>query len=113
MNTPPDDLMISSTGEIHGHGRDPYKWVSYLTAVERAAVRDGRLVVVHRGASTHGGYPAYRKVVYQAGRYTHRVPNAIERRAIEGVTQQPDDENDSEHDSWPPDADMVKPQEEN
>ena len=41
------------------------------------------------------------------------MPSADEQHAIEGVTQQPDDENDSEHDSWPTDADMVKPQKEN
>ncbi len=75
--------IISSTGEIHGHGRDPYKWVSHLTAGERAAVRDGRLVGAHRGASTHGGHPPYRKVIYTNGRYTHRVPDAEEQNTIE------------------------------
>ena len=77
-------LVVSGTGEIHGRGRDPYKWVRRLTPIEREAVRAGCLVVVHRGASTHSGNPPYRKVIYtKAGRYTHRVPSADEQKAIE------------------------------
>jgi len=75
--------IISATGEVHGWGSHPHKWVSYLGAPVRAVVRAGGLVVVMRGASTHGGHPPYRKVIYRRGRYTHRVPDASEQAAIE------------------------------
>jgi hypothetical protein len=84
-------LVVSGTGEIHGRGRDPYKWVSRLTPIEREAVLAGCLVVVHRGASTHGGNPPYRKVVYTNGRYTHRVPTADEQKAIEQAISEEED----------------------
>ena len=75
-------MIISTTGELHGSGRDPYKWVSYLTRAERQAVQDGELVLI-LDAPTHGGNPPYRKVVYQNGRYNHRVPTQEEQNLIE------------------------------
>jgi len=74
--------IISTTGRVHGWGKDPYKWVSYLTGEERAAVRAEQLVVVLHGASTHGGHPPYRKVIYSWGRYQHRVPDKAEQTII-------------------------------
>jgi hypothetical protein len=72
--------IISTTGEVHGWGSHPYKWVSYLTPDERAAVRRGSLVVF----AVDGGHPPYRKVIYSpAYGYTHRVPDASEQAAIE------------------------------
>jgi len=82
MNIQDKPVIISSTGEVHGWGRHPYKWVSRLTPSERTAVQDGALVVVERGASTHSGHPPYRKVVYSWGRYRHRVPTGLEQATI-------------------------------
>ena len=39
-------VLFSKTGELHGAGRDPYKWVSRLTRREREAVKRGDLVVI-------------------------------------------------------------------
>ena len=77
-------VIISHSGEIHGQGSDPFRWVSYLTKEERNAVKDGELVVV-LGGSTHSGYPPYRKVVYEVRRYMHRVPSEYEQEKINKV----------------------------
>ena len=75
------NVIISTTGELHGSGSDPYKWVSYLRPAEKQAVKDGELVLIW-DAPTHGGNPPYRKVVYQNGRYNHRVPTQEEQEFI-------------------------------
>lgn len=66
---------ISQTGIGHGWGSDPYKWVSNLTAEERATVKNGELVLI-TDCPTHAGNPSFRSVIYANGRYTHRIPNA-------------------------------------
>jgi hypothetical protein len=50
-------IIVSTSGVGHGWGSDPWKWVSGLTAAERAAVRAG-------------------------GRFSHRVPAAAILSAI-------------------------------
>jgi len=65
--------IVSRTGEQHGWGSHPYKWVSGLTPQERQAVRAGRVVLITRGVRTHGGNPNYRRVFYVRGRYIPRV----------------------------------------
>ena len=75
-------VIVSRTGEIHGAGSDPWKWVSRLTEGERTHVKRGGTVLVW-GGSTHGGHPPWRKVLYRNGRYTHRVPTALECAAAE------------------------------
>jgi len=73
-------VMISMTGEGHGWGSDPYKWVSRLTEEERAAVRRGELVFITGcPASARGIKGVYvRKVIWKNGRYVHRVPETEE-----------------------------------
>ena len=81
------NVIVSTTGKLQGFGRDIYKWVSYLTRAERQAVREGELVVIW-GAPTHGGNPPYRKVVFQDGRFVHRVPTPEEQNLIEKEREQ-------------------------
>ena len=71
-------FRISKSGRQHGWGSDRYKWVSGLTADERLAVRQGKVVLITAGVRQHGGNPRYRKVMFFAGRYIPRVPAATE-----------------------------------
>jgi len=66
-----DKPIISQTGEIHGRGSDPFKWVSGLTDAERQAVRDGRVVLV-RDDNQHPATTAFKRVMFRHGRYYHR-----------------------------------------
>jgi hypothetical protein len=67
--------VYSSTGEKHGRGSMPYRWVSGLTDRERELVREGFPVVIDRGVSTHAGNPPVRACIYtHDGRYDCRVP---------------------------------------
>ena len=70
--------ITSATGIAHGWGRARYKWVSGLTTTERAAVREGRTVLVRNCPPSGGGNgtgTTVRRVIYQPGRgYTHRMP---------------------------------------
>ena len=69
-------IIISKTGEVHGHGSDRWKWVSRLTSEERAIARQCRdYLIVTKDARTHGGNPPFRVVVFHKGYYNHRVPH--------------------------------------
>ncbi len=79
-------LLISQTGEIHGRGSDPYKWVSYLTSTERQHVREGTATVLIPDDNPHYQCAAFKRVFYhpRSGKFYHR--NATEeqcRRANE------------------------------
>ena len=79
-------ILFSKTGELHGAGRDPYKWVSRLTPNERAAVKRGDLVVIRSREKrwTHAGCPPYRKAILTGeNRWVHRVPTKEERFRID------------------------------
>jgi len=69
---------ISRTATAHGWGRDRWKRVSGLSTAERAAVREGRTVLVLNCPPSGGGNgtgTTVRRVIYQPGRgYTHRMP---------------------------------------
>ena len=83
-------IVISKTGEIHGSGSQPFKWVSYLSKEEQNAVKQGKAVVIVRGASTHGGNPEFRRVIYDGGRYAHRVPCPIICERVEKMLKEED-----------------------
>lgn len=63
--------VISQTGTIHGRGSMPYRWVSGLTATERALVRDGGTVLV-RDENQHYMCTPYKMVTFYRGHYGHR-----------------------------------------
>lgn len=84
-------VHISGTGEIHGRGSDPFKWVSGLSEEQRGAVREEAIrqrdlalgrpnnsepsLVIIRDPMDKGPHRCGYKVVrYQAGRYIHREP---------------------------------------
>jgi len=65
-------VIISETGEIHGHGSQQFRWVSYLTREEREAVRCGGIVLVRDDRYPGRGTTEYKQVTYWRGRYGHR-----------------------------------------
>jgi len=65
-------MIFSPTGEKHGSGSDPYRWVSGLTDEERQAVKDSKMVIIG-GAPTHAGHLPVRKVIYGKGRWDCRT----------------------------------------
>lgn len=71
-------IIFSKTGEVHGYGSEPYKWVSRLTKAERDAVKNGETVIVEADRKSGGGNGTgtyYRQVTYNPGYgYGHRVP---------------------------------------
>lgn len=77
---PATTVIISETGEQHGKGTDRYKWVSGLTAHERAAVRSGSALVIVTGSpvcrEAPGVLQTVRRVLYRSqggGRYIPRM----------------------------------------
>lgn len=64
--------IISKTGEIHGKGSDPYKWVSRLTKEERSFVKSGGLVLIEVLGKRKPNQTKYKKVIYESGRFNHR-----------------------------------------
>lgn len=70
-------VVISATGRQHGSGTDRYKWVSGLNPEERAAARDGAVVVVEGSPicrEVGGAFRTLRRVVYRKPyRYYPRV----------------------------------------
>jgi len=72
------EIMISETGEVHGYGSDPWKWVSYLTKEEKAHVRAGGIVLVKGDRLSGPGAQSgtyWRQVKRTCSdRYVHRVP---------------------------------------
>ena len=70
-------IRMSVTGQGHGWGRDPWKWVSRLSRGDRNALRRGEIVVIGDcppAGGTHG--PTYREARIEVGRYVHRMPDA-------------------------------------
>jgi len=63
----------SPTGESHGCGSEPYRWVSQLTPTERELVKAGHVVIIDKYVSSNAPQPI-QLVVYAHGRYNHRVP---------------------------------------
>ena len=85
---PVSTVIISSTGRQHGAGTDRYKWVSGLTARERAAVRDGSALVIVTGSpvcrEAPGALQTVRRVLYRrqcGGRYIPRMVRDDQERA--------------------------------
>lgn len=65
--------IISQTGRAHGFGSMPYRWVSKLTAAERAHVKNGTAIVkVRPDVQSRGRSPLY-FVTYAHGRFGHTV----------------------------------------
>lgn len=62
--------MIAKNGKINGRGK-MYRWVSGLTANERAAVRAGKTVLIEDG-NPHYLCTPYKVVTYHNGRYAFR-----------------------------------------
>jgi hypothetical protein len=76
-------IIVSTSGVGHGWGSDPWKWVSGLTAAERAAVRAGDIVLITDCPRAGGSYgTTVRQVVIAGGRFSHRVPAAAILSAI-------------------------------
>ncbi len=72
---PSPKIVVSKNGEAHGWGSDPWKWVSFLSLVERQKVFEpNTLVVVTRGVPEVPGLPQFRVVVAYGRRLFHRVP---------------------------------------
>jgi hypothetical protein len=75
-------MITSKTGEAHGFGSDPWKWVSFLTTEEKAAIRNGETVLV-TGCPPCGGSRGtgctVRRVIYSKGmrRYLHRCACSV------------------------------------
>jgi len=63
-------VTISKTGVINGRGKW-FRWVSYLTAEERAEVRNGGVVLV-RDNNPHHTTTDYKLVTFYEGKYQHR-----------------------------------------
>ena len=87
-------IIISRTGQQHGAGSDPYKWVSRLTRDEQAACKSGAaLVVVTDSPACRNGFTrreleTVRVVRYQSGRYIPRcVPTEHESAVIAALAQ--------------------------
>jgi len=72
--TEPLQFVYSATGESHGSGSDRYRWVSRLTAEERELVKAGHVVVIDKYVSKNAPLPV-QLVIYQQGRFDHRVPD--------------------------------------
>jgi hypothetical protein len=71
-------VIVSRSGMGHGWGSDRWKWVSGLTAAERAAVRAGDIVLI-TGCPMAGGNhgTTVRQVVMVGKGFDHRVPAAV------------------------------------
>ena len=81
-------MIISATGRIRGRGSDIYKWISHLTAEERAAVRRGETVLVPDD-NEHYSCVGYKRVVYWRGHYGHcnaTPEEVVEARHMESRT---------------------------
>ena len=65
------EATISQTGVIHGRGSDKFKWVSGLSAAERAECRSGGIVLI-RDTNRHPATASFKRVEFRAGRYIHR-----------------------------------------
>lgn len=68
------DVLISGNAMINGHGSQPWKWVSGLSAAERAAVRAGGLVFVRDYTAHHYTQSGWKVVLYGGKKYYHREP---------------------------------------
>lgn len=71
-------ITVSETGIIHGIGTAPYKYVSGLTDVERAAVRGGDLVFIRNNSAHHYTQSGWKVVKFRFGKYFHREPSAVQ-----------------------------------
>ena len=84
------EIMISRTGQQHGAGSDPYKWVSGLTPEERVAAKSGSALVVVTDSPacrdrrlTRSELATVRVVLYKRGHYVPRcVPAEYEQAVI-------------------------------
>lgn len=77
------NVILSKSGVVHGHGTQPYKWVSGLLPDERKAVRDGSALVFIRDTGSHHYLQSgYKVVSYRSGKYIHREPDPSQIRAF-------------------------------
>lgn len=65
-------IIVSKTGEIHGRGSDPWKWVSRLTDEERRAVRENTAIVLVPDDNGHHMTTPFKRVKFYRGRYSHK-----------------------------------------
>ena len=67
-------MIISKTGIPRGSGTDTYRWVAYLTRLEREAVRAGVTVLVACPWADAPHATRYKLVTYHSpsGKYGHR-----------------------------------------
>lgn len=66
------NIIISETGEIHGRGSMPHKWVSHLSKTEREHVKNGGSVLICDKEAHHNTQCGWKQVIYRNGRYFHR-----------------------------------------
>ena len=66
-----NNIIISQTAVIHGRGRMPHKWVSGLTKEEKAAVKEGKTVLI-RDHNKHVTCVDYKQVTYWKGKHGER-----------------------------------------
>jgi len=64
-------IMVSESGEIHGMGSQPYRWVSKLTKSERDHVRAGGIVLI-RDTNTHYMATDFKRVTLYNGKFSYR-----------------------------------------
>ena len=68
--------IISKTAEQHGFGSSRWKWVSYMTAAERAAARAGE-PVWFMSRPCNDSPQGWRIAVARRGRFLPRCPRNI------------------------------------
>lgn len=77
---------VSTTGIIHGRGRDRFKWVSGLTKEERLIVRKRGIVLIPDDNPHHNTAPYKRVIFYNGtngGRYFHQNATSYEMSLID------------------------------
>ena len=84
-------MLISKTARQHGRGTDKYKSVVYMTDDERAAARNGQLVMFRSDYLSGGNHGTrWRRVLvynaYGRTRYVPRVPSHDEITRAEDTT---------------------------
>lgn len=76
--------LISTTGRINGRGSDKFRWVSFLTASERQAVRDGHIVLIADDCDRSRA--EYKRVTTHGGKFCHRNATSEEVATINSET---------------------------
>lgn len=82
-------MRISKTGIAKGSGSDRFRYVSGLSAEDKAAVVKGETVIVKRNAHNQNRYGLWyvvTKFFTQRGiRFGHRLPTPEEQKEIDSI----------------------------